>query len=1111
MNRYKKTPAYAPALLAALLLLGLAGCPNPSGAPEEEACLVSFDAHGGAPAPAPQTVPKGGKAQKPADPALEGRSLLGWRLSEASGPAWDFGLDTVEEDITLHAWWENIELEAESWALLFDSQGGSAVAAVAVKDGEAAPRPADPVRAGHAFEGWHKDAACEIPWDFAVDTVTAHATLYAKWSALILTVRFDPHGGSPAPQDQSVAKGGKAAAPSPVPRKDGFILEGWHTEAAYTSPWDFDLDTVEEDIALHARWTELEPDQAVVAFDADGGSPAPAPQPVALGGKAARPPVDPEKSGFEFDGWFEEAGPAPWDFEADTVEGDMTLHARWTALYAIVIDPRNGGAVEALVVRAGSKLEQPADPSREEHYFAGWHSSVTDTPWNFSGAVTGGMTLYARWIPGWSVSFDSQGGSAVEPLGVKDGETAAKPADPVWAGRTFEGWHKDAACEIPWDFAVDTVTAHATLYAKWSALILTVRFDPQGGSPAPPDQSVAQGGKATQPAVAREGFLLEGWYAEASYTSPWDFAADTVEEDIALHARWTELEPGQAVVAFDADGGSPAPAPQPVALGGKAAKPADPAKPGFEFDGWFEEAGPAPWDFEADTVEGDMTLHARWTALCDIVIDPRNGGSVEALAVRAGSKLEHPADPSRERHRFAGWHSSLADAPWDFNGAVTDSMTLYARWIPLWSVSFDSLGGSPVAPIESVEDGQAIDKPADPIRENNAFGGWHSDPGRTQPWDFEAGTVREDLVLYARWTALVRFDPNGGSPAPRDQVVMSGSLASRPADPILDGSRLTGWHRSLGDGAAWDFAVDRVNGDLTLCAAWELVFVDRIDHVPAEGLANEAISLGSAAVVPANAANRTIVWSVKDPGMTGVAAISNNAFTPAAAGTLILTATIRGGKQDASGNAVDYVEDFPVTISAIRKVTGISNVPANGFTGIAVDLSGATASPANATNKTIVWSVKDPGMTGVAAISGHSFKAPSAGTLVLTARIVNGDETEAGVRDFVQDFAIVVDTAEPLPGGVGLGEDATIKLYANAEAAPLPASETTPVARNSIYYVRILSEHTEIVWRLNGTPSTAKGNTLCLDTGKSGLVKVTVEAKTQDGTLNSGTHSFRIE
>jgi uncharacterized repeat protein (TIGR02543 family) len=790
--------------------------------------------------------------------------------------------------------------------------------------------------------------------------------------------------------------------------------------------------------------------------------------------------------------------------------------------YTVSFDAQGGlPAPEFQTVIKGGKAVKPADPVLAGHTLAGWHPSLEDGPaWDFNDPVTADLILYAHWTSielaegTWELSFNSQGGSAVAPIAVKDGETAVRPADPVRAGHAFEGWHKDAACETPWDFAVDTVTAHATLYAKWSALAITVQFNPQGGSPAPQDQSVAKGGKAAAPSPVprKDGFILEGWYTEAAYTNRWDFALDTVEEDITLHARWTELDPGQVAVAFDAGGGSPVPPPQPVAIGGKAARPpVDPQKPGFEFDGWFEESGSAPWDFEADTVEGGMTLHARWTAVYAVAFDPRNGEAMETLVLRAGSKLEEPAAPSREQHRFAGWHSSITDTPWNFSGAVTGSMTLYARWIPLWSVNFDSLGGSPVAPIESVEDGRTIDKPPDPIRENNAFGGWHSDAGGTQPWDFEAGTVRENLTLYAKWTALVRFDPNGGSPAPAEQVVISGSLLPRPADPSLDGSQLAGWHRSLEDDEAWDFAVDRVNGDMTLYAKWALVFVERIDNVPPDGLTNQTISLSAASVVPANAANRTIVWSVKDPGGTGVTALSGAAFTPAATGTLILTATIRGGRQDASGNAVDYVKDFAIKIVAIRKVTGISNVPANGFTDIAVDLSGATVSPANATNKTIVWSVKDPGTTGVAAISGHSFKAASAGTLVLTARIVNGDETEAGVRDYTQDFAILVDTAESAPGGVGMGEDTTIKLYANAEATPLPAAGTSTVARNSIYYVRILSEYTEIVWHLNGTRSTAGGNTLYLDTGKSGVVKVTVEAKTEGGALDSGTHTFRIE
>jgi hypothetical protein len=94
--------------------------------------------------------------------------------------------------------------------------------------------------------------------------------------------------------------------------------------------------------------------------------------------------------------------------------------------------------------------------------------------------------------------------------------------------------------------------------------------------------------------------------------------------------------------------------------------------------------------------------------------------------------------------------------------------------------------------------------------------------------------------------------------------------------------------------------------------------------------------------------------------------------------------------------------------AAFVAVTGISGVPAAGTVGTAVNLD-AVVSPASATNRTVLWSVKTPG-AGVTAISGTSFTPTEAGTLVLTAAIADG---AAAGSPYTQDFSITVGTAAP--------------------------------------------------------------------------------------------------
>jgi uncharacterized repeat protein (TIGR02543 family) len=67
-----------------------------------------------------------------------------------------------------------------------------------------------------------------------------------------------------------------------------------------------------------------------------------------------------------------------------------------------------------------------------------------------------------------TVSFNSNEGSAVSSQTVKEGEKVTKPApDPIRNGYEFAAWYKEAGLMSEWQFDTDVVTADITLHAKW--------------------------------------------------------------------------------------------------------------------------------------------------------------------------------------------------------------------------------------------------------------------------------------------------------------------------------------------------------------------------------------------------------------------------------------------------------------------------------------------------------------------------------------------------------------------------------------------------------------------------------------------------------------------
>ena len=95
------------------------------------------------------------------------------------------------------------------------------------------------------------------------------------------------------------------------------------------------------------------------------------------------------------------------------------------------------------------------------------------------------------------------------------------------------------------------------------------------------------------------------------FTVPADYTplSDGVQIDVLFRAK--AASPSTYTVTFNTDGGS-AVAAQTVTSGAKATKPADPAKEGFTFDGWYKDAAfTTAFDFNT-AINSDVTVYAKW-------------------------------------------------------------------------------------------------------------------------------------------------------------------------------------------------------------------------------------------------------------------------------------------------------------------------------------------------------------------------------------------------------------------------------------------------------------------------------------------------------------------
>ncbi len=208
-------------------------------------------------------------------------------------------------------------------------------------------------------------------------------------------------------------------------------------------------------------------------------------------GNTTKKPSDPTRTGYAFNGWYKEkTGGTAFDFAAK-ITGDITLYAHWTAkssgggsngsgssgggkktYYTVTFDFNDGRAVESKEIESGDKATVPTEPTRDGYQFIGWYTDngTFKNSYNFETAVTGKLTLYAKWQED-TGTFDFNDGRAVESKKIKSGDKVTAPTEPTRDGYQFIGWYTDKdTLENKYNFDT-TVTSGLTLYANWQKII----------------------------------------------------------------------------------------------------------------------------------------------------------------------------------------------------------------------------------------------------------------------------------------------------------------------------------------------------------------------------------------------------------------------------------------------------------------------------------------------------------------------------------------------------------------------------------------------------------------------------------------------------------------
>ncbi len=482
------------------------------------------------------------------------------------------------------------------------------------------PKNSDPKK---AFKGWFLDAACtkEPNWvnsnELKLDDDT---TLYAGWEETDKIISFDPNGGyfydeEENKKDSSPIKFGssgkdyedynisnpvnpdikkeftgwcndKAGKDIVFPAQDNKGFVNVHTlvseNKVYYAGWKDEYNVVTFDAGKGKfsyvdpdTYEELEASRATFRIVDSYGEKVPEARPYSV-------VIDDEDLIFE--GWYEGDKKVDiWSYDYSKGK-DVTFTAKYVPTFTLTTDPCGGyfsywdynehKAVETTEpqtykVAQGSSIKINRNSMKTPVHlygkeFGGWYLDRKYTRYlgySFELTPTSDMTIYAKWLDNYDVTFDAGEGTIDDSKSYSERVTEGDllPKD-TWdsctgkiiapEGKVFAGWFKDKKFEKPADRHEATttpVTGPITYYAKFLKAY-KVTFDVNGGefvsgAKNPYAVEIAQGesikGKAPTVKAAQDKAFI-GWFEDKECTKKVENLYDyPITGDTTLYAGYT--------------------------------------------------------------------------------------------------------------------------------------------------------------------------------------------------------------------------------------------------------------------------------------------------------------------------------------------------------------------------------------------------------------------------------------------------------------------------------------------------------------------------------------------------------------------------------------------
>ncbi|PKK99960.1 MAG: hypothetical protein CVV56_08390 [Tenericutes bacterium HGW-Tenericutes-1] len=753
-------------------------------------CNIIFMTNGGTPV-YPITQNYGTVITSPPSPTKEGYTFDGWYSDIGLTQVYTFNTMPAQNILILYAKWT-----INQYTISFNSNGGSSIASITQNYNSLLLEPSDPSRVGYNFAGWYTDLT--FTKSFIFNQMPAkNVTLYARWLFNEYKVEFIDYNGTVLATSNHVFGASLADLIEPTPQGQiGHTFIDWDRALPATMPAanitvialyqvnSYEIEFVDHNGAVLQTSTHL--------YGSDITD-------VIL-------PTNPTRTGYTFSEW---DSVLPSTMPAN----DLIVTATYTInQYTITFNSNGGSLVTSITQNYNTSVSAPSNPTKTGYMFSGWYSDAgLTTPFTFTTMPAQNMTLYAKWsIIQYTISFNSNGGTAVTPIFSQEGQAIVPPVNPTKSGYTFAEWYTDQALTNPFTFTT-TPPRNFTLYAKWTINQYQLIYRDYNGTILKTTlynygANISNDLPPANP--SRTGYTFNSWDTLLPSTMPASDLYLTATYQINTYEisfknyNGTVLQTSTHVYGSDISGVTP---------------PANPSRTGYTF---------SEWDVELSSTmpANNIILTAAYTINQYTITFNSNGGSlVTAITQDYNTSVSAPSDPTKTGYTFAGWYSDAGlTTPYSFSTMPAQNITLYAKWtINQYTISYSTDGGLTYTTVTQ-DYNTTLETPADPTRIGFTFDGWYSDAGYTTPYIF-GSMSSDDINIYVKWNInqyTITFNSNGGSLITAITQDYNTSV-SAPSDPTKMGYTFAGWYSDAGLTTLYSFSTMPAE-NLTLYAKWTI-------------------------------------------------------------------------------------------------------------------------------------------------------------------------------------------------------------------------------------------------------------------------------------------------